>query len=192
MRLKEEKTLITIEIITLISVVVASILLQFVDAKITDHDKKILNAELKRSHCLQLAGYHRQRVEYWELSGSLAQLAGPLKKELVLEDDPIVKPENVGGEYKRLMAKYKANEIDAYTYTVKRGNIHRKKAEYYKSRLKQVSNGIESLIKNPPELFLINILLLKRICFVVQLAGTFIAIMLLIKLFIEINERTRK
>lgn len=192
MRSKEEKVLIITEIITLGFIVIASILAQFVDAKIKDYNDNILTAELRRSNYIQLYSYHSQRIEYWELSGALAQLGKPLKKEMVIVDDPIARPENVGTEYKELMDRYKSNEIDVHTYIVEMGNIYRNKAEYYKSRIKQVGSYIKNTIKNPPKLFLINIFLLKSSCLNTQLIGALIGIMLLVKLFIEINKRTKK
>ena len=146
MRLKEEKTLIIIEgILGLILFI--TIALQYADSKIEDYNAKIAMGSSNLTRYLQLASYHHQRVGYWESTGMLVQLSEPFKKESVIEEDPIAKSEGTDKESKELMNKYLTNEIDAHTYIKERGNLSRKKAQYYSSRVDSVRNSVKALQK---------------------------------------------
>jgi len=190
MRIREEKTLITIEIFTLVFIVVASILSQVVDTKIKDYNDEIIIIELRRSHWLQLAAYHSQHRQFWELSSLLVQLEDTLGNEVTLRDVPKAKSENIDRETSELINKYLANEIDIYTYTIKKGNIYTKKEKEYVSKLNHAEAIIKNLRKNPPKFLLFNIFTFKSICLNIQLFGACLAIMLFVGLFIEINKRS--
>lgn len=191
MRLKEERTLIIIEVI-LGLIVFITIALQYADSRIEDYNHKIAIGSSNLTRYLQLAGYHHQRVGYWESIGMLAQLSEPLKKELVIEEDPIAKSEGTNKESKELMNKYLTNEIDAHTLIRERGNLSRKKAKYYESRIDSVRNTVIRLQENPPNFLLFNIFAFKNTCLIIQLTLVCLAIIFLGLLLIEISKRTNK
>lgn len=192
MRLGEEKNTIIIEIVILIFITLASLCLQIIDAKIKDYNDKLSLGEVRRSHYLQLSSYYSEKVDYYELTGLLSQLASPLGKNLMVEDDPIADPENVGDKYKELMSEYKNKKIDAQTYITKMGNLSREKVEYYKKRVRDTGDAIKNMRKVPPKLFCFSIFSFQRICFIIQFVGAIFAIGLYVHILRQINQRTTK
>ncbi|GEM_PF-6662493 len=188
MTLREERTLYIIEIISLAFIIFSSICLQFIDSKIKDYDDYISILEVRRSQYLQLVSYNSQRIYSFEILANLGELGKPLGQERCIRgstiDYDIIEP-----EHKKLIDSYKANKISAGEYLLALADLHRKKYQYYLSRVNQLHVIIKDLRLNPPRLFKFDILKLKSACFIIQLMGACVALILFLKLLIGLNRR---
>lgn len=68
-------------------------------------------------------------------------------------------------------------------------DLRRKKFQYYSSRVNQLHVIIKDLRLNPPRVFIFDIFKLKSACFIIQLIGACIALILFLKLLIGLNRR---
>lgn len=157
-------------VILAVSVVLPNAISMWADGRIKIHQEQISTLEIQRSNCLQLAAFHSDRVNAFEILEALSELAPRLGMKASVLEDKISKSDS---EEKELFEQYKAERLTTAQYSQKMANKARQKRQYYANRVDQVNNEVLSLRNKP-----LRALSIKNFLPIVQTAGVILVVLI--------------
>lgn len=187
-RLKEEKTLIAVEVVSLLFIVLSTIIIEVADYNINQWTSKLLVLQSEASDILN------NKVKYLLNSHFLTVMQVlNAKSEPYTEQDYLLDKKYIEKEFSKPWAEFKNGKISLQEYILKiREPITRKYFEFI-NLYNQKKTEINNQLKNQPKLKLSNFNiqwdLIRKVFNVVRIVAIIIATFIYIFLYRSIGQR---